>query len=191
MQRKSRFLTFVLSFVPGLGHLYLGLNRRGLQFMIAAFACVILSTMIPLIFPSVLAIVWFYSLFDALQKALVINIYAERNGNEGGVVDNPYDSQGVNFSHLDHPIVPAEFMQGRRGTGPVWIGGLSILIGVLVLIRQVFPHIWSVLIRAHGGTIVLAAILIGFGIWLIRTQMKPTGRKTSGTNDDRSDESEL
>ncbi len=35
MKKKSKFLTFLLSLIPGLGHMYLGLMQRGLVFFLA------------------------------------------------------------------------------------------------------------------------------------------------------------
>ena len=86
MTKKSMSVTFVLSWMPGLGHLYLGLNSRGLQFMAAAFACIVLIPVVPLVFPFVLALVWFGSLFDALQRAAAINAYIEHQPVASGIV---------------------------------------------------------------------------------------------------------
>ncbi len=35
MKKKSKLITFLLSFVPGLGHIYLGLLQRGIVFLLA------------------------------------------------------------------------------------------------------------------------------------------------------------
>lgn len=35
MKKKSKFATFLLSFIPGLGHIYLGLIQRGMVFLLA------------------------------------------------------------------------------------------------------------------------------------------------------------
>ncbi|TXK83455.1 hypothetical protein [Paenibacillus sp. N3.4] len=68
MVGTNKIITFLLSFIPGVGHLYLGLNKRGLQFLIGGFACISLIPPFPMVFPFVLAVIWFYGLFDALQK---------------------------------------------------------------------------------------------------------------------------
>lgn len=171
MVHKSRFLTFILSWVPGLGHLYLGLNRRGLQFMAAAFACIVLITIIPIVFPFVLAIIWFYSLFDALQKAAMINACATDRGEQASTEDPFLGMRGI-VSELDQTVIPLDQFQGKHAVAPAWIGGLCILVGALVLIREIFPSIWSVLVNAHLGSFFLAVILIAFGVWLIRMQVK-------------------
>ena len=71
---KSKFLTFILSAVPGLGHFYLGLMSRGLGIM-AAFSILVGAAAIVgnltrsdahVVFLMLLPVIWFYGLFDAL-----------------------------------------------------------------------------------------------------------------------------
>ncbi|WP_160041368.1 MULTISPECIES: hypothetical protein [Paenibacillus] len=72
---SERFYTILLSFVPGLGHLHMGLMQRGLSFLIAFFGLGtimffltgITSRTIFLLFLGVLPIIWLYCMFDAVQ----------------------------------------------------------------------------------------------------------------------------
>ena len=68
-KRKSKFWTFAFSFVPGVGHMYLGLQRQGVQIMLlffgAIFALTVLQNGLLGIF---LPVIWFYSMFDAMSK---------------------------------------------------------------------------------------------------------------------------
>lgn len=69
-KRPSKALTFFLSFCPGVGHLYLGAMTRGLQFLIAFFGTWALINSISIdVLYFCIPIIWFYSLFDALQLA--------------------------------------------------------------------------------------------------------------------------
>lgn len=89
MRIKSKFLTFVLSFLPGLGHIYLGFSTRGGIFMIAelvAIGIVILlgntglfegNTMAIPIF--LIPIVWIASLVDSMSLADKLNDIARCN----------------------------------------------------------------------------------------------------------------
>lgn len=66
---RSAFLTFLLSLIPGVGYMYLGLMNRGLQTMIIFFGTIFLAEMTnidPLV-PLVLPVLIFYSVFDTLQ----------------------------------------------------------------------------------------------------------------------------
>ena len=70
-KRPSRFLIFILSWLPGLSHMYLGLIRRGI-FYLSAFAVMIYATSTILgplvIFPSLgIAGVYFTAFFEALR----------------------------------------------------------------------------------------------------------------------------
>jgi hypothetical protein len=66
--RKSKIIAILLSVFPGAGHMYLGLQRRGLQLMAAfLFAIYIMDVLRLSIFLFLIPILWFYSLFDAMQ----------------------------------------------------------------------------------------------------------------------------
>ena len=68
MPKKSKLATIILSVLPGVGHLYLGWLRRGLLFMLAFFLTIFLMDWVELsLFTFLLPVIWFYSLFDALQ----------------------------------------------------------------------------------------------------------------------------
>ncbi|WP_181350942.1 hypothetical protein [Thalassobacillus sp. CUG 92003] len=73
--QNERFFTTLLSFIPGVGHFYLGLNQRGLTFMTAFFGTGIMiffvallsSQSVFLIFLLALPIIWIYNMFDTIQ----------------------------------------------------------------------------------------------------------------------------
>ncbi len=68
--KKSKAIATFLSIFPGAGHLYLGLQRRGIQLMAAfLFSIYILDALRLSIFLFFVPIIWFYSFFDGLQKA--------------------------------------------------------------------------------------------------------------------------
>lgn len=68
-KKRSKFLTFVFSLLPGAGHMYLGFMKMGLSLMAAFFFLIFLSTWLnigPLLFA--LPLIWFYSFFDCMNK---------------------------------------------------------------------------------------------------------------------------
>ncbi|WP_227761852.1 hypothetical protein [Zhaonella formicivorans] len=81
MIRKSKFATAIFSFIPGLGHFYLGLMNRGLTFILAFFGWLTFVVFFGVLTRKeeflalliVLPIVWFYSLFDAWKQCEAIN----------------------------------------------------------------------------------------------------------------------
>lgn len=76
MNKKSKFLTCLLSFIPGLSHLYLGFGTRGFIFFTLFFGAIfgvfgmsILtgSNDIILLLAFILPVIWFISLVDAVS----------------------------------------------------------------------------------------------------------------------------
>lgn len=68
--KKSKAIATFLSIFPGAGHLYLGMQRRGIQLMAAfLFSIYILDVLRLGIFLFLIPIIWFYSFFDGLQGA--------------------------------------------------------------------------------------------------------------------------
>ncbi|MFB7139723.1 hypothetical protein ACFCYN_08740 [Gottfriedia sp. NPDC056225] len=65
MKSRKR-LVYILSILPGLGHFYLGLMSRGLQFMLLFFGTIFLTNLISS-FGFFIPVIVFYSYFDALQ----------------------------------------------------------------------------------------------------------------------------
>lgn len=76
MKKKSKFVTFILSFIPGLGHIYLGLLQRGMVFLLAT-AFVFLGGMFFLVLHIfydpipfvILPFIWLAALVDSLILA--------------------------------------------------------------------------------------------------------------------------
>lgn len=78
MKRKSKFLTFVLSFVPGLGHIYLGKSKRGGTFLFGFIGACILGGIIASEVSSpepilMIPFVWLVSLIDSMTLVDEIN----------------------------------------------------------------------------------------------------------------------
>jgi len=68
-KKKSNFLTFCFSLLPGAGHMYMGFMKMGLCFMAAFFITIFLSSFLdvgPLLV--ILPLIWFYSFFDCINK---------------------------------------------------------------------------------------------------------------------------
>lgn len=91
MKEKSKFITFLLSFVPGLAHLYLGFKDRaiiflmvflGITFSLGGLAAFTYSDGFLVILVFALPIMWLIALIDAfsLRKEFILEEY----GNPGG-----------------------------------------------------------------------------------------------------------
>lgn len=150
--KKSKSIATFLSIFPGAGHLYLGLQRRGIQLMAAfLFSIYILDVLRLGIFLFLIPIIWFYSFFDGLQKA-------SKYG------DEPMD---------DTPII-SYFINQQK-----WIGIGLVLVGLYylttsILLPVISPMLYDMInidIRfwfdRYFQTGVVCILLIGGGLKLL------------------------
>ncbi|MGG1678960.1 hypothetical protein ACIFOT_25030 [Neobacillus sp. NRS-1170] len=150
--KKSKSIATFLSIFPGAGHLYLGLQRRGIQLMAAfLFSVYILDVLRLGIFLFLIPIIWFYSFFDGLQKA------------------SRYGEETVE----DVPII-AYFLNHQK-----WVGIGLILLGLYYLVMNILlPALSPILtriinfdlqywIQGYFQTGLVCLLLIGGGIKLL------------------------
>jgi hypothetical protein len=150
--KKSKAIATFLSIFPGAGHLYLGLQRRGIQLMAAfLFSIYILDILRLGIFLFLIPIIWFYSFFDGLQKA-------SKYG------DEPMD---------DTPIISYFISQQK------WIGIGLVLLGLYYLTTSILLPVISPMIHdmididirywfdRYFQTGVVCILLIGGGLKLL------------------------
>lgn len=84
-QQREKSRTIMLSLLPGLGHMSIGLMQRGITllisfiglFAIIVFLSVIMNTGALLIFLLALPVIWIYSMFDAIQQ-----LHAKQRGEQ-------------------------------------------------------------------------------------------------------------
>lgn len=142
MQNRSKWLTIFFSFVPGAGHMYLGLMNKGIQLMTGFFLAVFLMGWLRIsLVGFVLPVIWCYSVFSAY------NLY------ESGEVQDTFDSAAL-FPFINNHSK--------------WIGWGLILFGLIIISeRLLLPHInWQIQEYLRIG--VVALLFIGGGIQLLR-----------------------
>lgn len=141
MQTKSKAATIILSFVPGVGHLYLGWQERGLQFMLGFFLTIFLIPWVSSLLGFLLPVIWFYSLFDALQ--------CYEQGKPDPAARSPW----------------TWLCEKQR-----WVGIALIVLGSLILLnRTIVPLLQIYLdyrVMRYIGSSLLALLFIAGGIWL-------------------------
>ncbi|SEN45844.1 hypothetical protein SAMN04488134_101130 [Amphibacillus marinus] len=155
--KKSKLLATILAIFPGAGHMYLGLQKRGLQLMAGFLLSVYILDVLNLgLFLFIIPIIWFYSFFDALQLA---------NRAEYEQVD-------------DIPIINY-FVNHQK-----WIGIGLIALGLFYLFDAiVLPSLSNYFIRIMGINLyyyysqylqmaVVSLLLIGVGIRLLKGSKK-------------------
>ncbi|WP_315120371.1 hypothetical protein [uncultured Clostridium sp.] len=146
MENKKSLALF-FSLIPGAGHLYLGLQKKGLQIMVAFFGLIALSDWIHLsVIGMFIPIIWFYSVFD-VRKA----IYNPQN-------------------YEDNLNLSFDFINVK------YLGYIFIIIGIMAIFRNViFPltHIyidWK--ITRYIRTSIVSLILIAVGVKMLLDNKK-------------------
>lgn len=152
-QRKyNKVYTALFSMVPGGGHMYLGLMKKGLQFMFLFFGVIMLTDLIysARSFSVLAIVVWFYSFFDA---------YHTRKKLERGKIVEEDLFRELKFSDIK----------------PKYIGAGLIILGTIVFVQQVIIQTFALgifVIPNYVKAAILDAIfpilLIGIGIFILR-----------------------
>lgn len=147
MQGKSGFMTFILSMIPGVGHMYLGLMNKGLVLMAGFMFMSFFTGWLNIPFLGfILPVMWFYSVFDAM------NIRKGSKLEEDLDFDNIIPNIGMNID------------ASKLGYGLIIIGGLILFEKILTpLIREYLT--WQQ--RDMIKTLVVSGIFIFGGIKLI------------------------
>lgn len=127
MKKKSKFLTFLFSLMPGAGHMYLGFMKMGVSIMSCFFAVIFFSAMLSYSpFMLIIPIIWFYSFFDALNK--------------NGLPDDEFYAQEDHFLfHLEN----IEVLKLNLGKFRLLIAAGLIIIGI----NLIFQNFMSILYR--------------------------------------------
>ncbi|WP_052339835.1 hypothetical protein [Gorillibacterium massiliense] len=151
---KSRGSAIGFSFIfPGMGHLYLGLMRRGLSFMISFILNIALLPLVVQVFENnesvgvpiivfmalLLPLQYVYCLFDVSHRADLVNSWLT------GLDDRPE-------RELDAMLVK-----------PVIAGNILLYLGIILMIYTVFPGWASKLFTEYGGTLLALALIVGGG----------------------------
>jgi len=94
MEKKSNFLTFFASLIPGVGYMYLGLMKKGIQTLVLFLVIKHFFPLIGMGFLNSIILVpfWFYTFFDTFNTAGKINrgehvsdvgfVFQKQNGDE-------------------------------------------------------------------------------------------------------------
>lgn len=167
MKMKNFAATVVMSVLPGLGHLYLGLTRRGIQLMIGMFVCIAFIPVLPMVFPFALTVLWFYSFFDALKRLTVMNNYV-RYFEERSIEERvPTLSTVSPFSSLDEEVIYFRALNSSRVQGEIGIGVVLVLAGGILFTKFFSPPLWGWMSSREGATLLLASVLVLYGLVII------------------------
>ncbi len=150
-QQNRKIIAMVLSIVPGAGHMFLGLQRQGIQLMAIFFFSFFITDWINIsIFMALIPIIWFFGLFDALNKAT-----DEENKDDSDVLF-------ISWLRTDKPFIK---------NANKFLAYALIAIGCFLLFeRIVLPELErfiSFRIREYINIILLSVLFIAGGVKLL------------------------
>ncbi|KPU43083.1 B-box zinc finger [Oxobacter pfennigii] len=162
----SGFLFFIFLFAPGLRHMYLGLMKRGIHFLLTFFGAIavgmLLGSGIGEVIIPVCFIVWFYSAFDSYQCRKLLA--------RGEKVEDAPLFKDYGYEEIKN------YFSGRKQL----IGIAAIVLGGYLLLKQFVRYGWAfplpnAVIRAIDFILrnSVPIFMILFGIYLIAR----TGKK--------------
>ncbi len=161
--RKSGFLTFIFSFIPGAGEMYLGLMKKGSAVMLVFWGLFFISMFLRSgVFTIGMPIVWFYSFFDTINlKHLSAE---ERERAEAKFMESLEKLMGQDWKDIfkkRHALI---------GAALIFIGIYAIFESILMpmawWISDYFPWLYSLVNSIP--TLIVAFVLIVFGIHLVK-----------------------
>jgi hypothetical protein len=136
--RRAPGLALVLSFFPGLGHLYLGLYQRAVVIFLSFALSIWLAEHADL--GIVVAFVWFFAVIDGYRQAQMLNM--------GLAVE---------------PLMSAEQRAKATRRGSLGFGVFLLIVGLVLLYNQFYPidfsflqDWWPLLLVAVGVYMVAA-----------------------------------
>ncbi|WP_445669409.1 multi-tm2 domain protein [Paenibacillus sp. FSL R7-0198] len=164
--RRSKVLATLLSAFPGAGHLYLGLQKRGMQLMFLFLGSIYVLDLLHLsVFLFMIPLVWFYSFFDGLQCS-------SRYGREP-LVDQPIFKDWARHQRL-------------IGFGIAALGLYYLTIRLVIpQLNELFPNAFMTYeIRSYLNTVIVSLLLIFGGLKLLFGKQRGAGIHSAAQRND-------
>jgi putative Mn2+ efflux pump MntP len=161
--RKSGFLTFCFSLLPGAGEMYLGLMKQGLSIMSVFFFVVSLSAWLEVgVLLFILPVIWFYSFFHVhnLRSLPDHEFYA---------IQDEYLFYFERFFPKGHELdkkirVVLAILLMVIGMSAIWDNMMNMIYAILPYYIHNFLSNFMYTIPK----LAVAVILVLFGFWMIR-----------------------
>ncbi len=170
-KQRNKFNNFILSCLPGAGHMYQGFFKEGTSLMSLFFFIILIAGWLrfePIIF--ILPVLWFYSFFDSL--------------NRNSVPEEEFNKFEDHFLWIDS-IDADKFLKPKGFRTGLAI--VLILIGMDVLIQNIFDILsqcfgWNFVYRleyvfSYVPQIIVAILIIAVGVHLIIGKKKELDKK--------------
>lgn len=162
MQKRSSFLTFISSLIPGLGYMYLGLMKKGIQAMVIFFLISPIFNFIGLgwLADIILIPLWFYMFFDTFNIAHKLD-RGEFVGDSDFIFNKYY-----NLNKKEN--LEEDTIKNMKDKSGVVVGWALVVIGGLSIINKLFPDntIYD-FIKQSIGTYFVPVLFVFVGAYLL------------------------
>lgn len=163
-QKKNKFYTFLLSFIPGAAEMYMGFMKNGISLMTIFVVSIIIPSVLRAndVFILVALLFWAYSFFHARNLAAC---------------------EDEEFFTLKDEFVWESFLEGREihvsnPTLRKWAAGTMIVMGIVLLWNKIedmiYPlipdHLWGKIapIVSDAPQVAIAILIIVIGVRMIK-----------------------
>lgn len=159
MQKRSSFLTFLTALIPGVGYMYLGLVKKGIQILLAFLLIKPLFRILGISFLTgiVWIPIWFYTFFDTFSVARMLDLGQPVHDTD--FIFNRYVKDG------EYPVVD----RNKVGKNLIMIIGVAlILLGSFAILNNLLQHnLIYQWIRNYVSTLFIPVVLVLAGIYLL------------------------
>lgn len=159
---KSPFLNFIFSFLPGAGHMYQGMMRKGTALMLAFFGIIAAGSLLyidPIYF--LLPVVWCYSFFDSMNTIRLL--HAQRLQ-----LDYQFGKSLRAWFHRDIRDLPRHVP-----TAVAWVCiGLGLYLCLTNFVMPVLRKVWDFMpwfesLLRKLPTLMVCLAVVSFGFYLV------------------------
>lgn len=159
MQKRSSFLTFLTALIPGVGYMYLGLVKRGIQILLVFLLIEPLFRLLGIGFliGIVRIPIWFYTFFDTFSIARMLDLGHPVHDTD--FIFNRYVKDG------EYPVVD----RNKVGKNLIMIIGVAlILLGSFAILNNLLQHnLLYQLIRSYVSKLFIPVLLVLAGIYML------------------------
>lgn len=159
MQKRSGFLTFLTALIPGVGYMYLGLVKRGIQVLLVFLLVEPLFRILGLSFLTwiVKIPIWFYTFFDTFSVARMLDMGQPVHDTD--FIFSKYTKDG------EHPVVD----RNKIGKNLIFIIGIAlILLGSFAILNNIMDNnpLYEI-IKSQVSSLFMPVLLVLAGIYLL------------------------
>lgn len=163
MDRRSRFLTFITALVPGLGQMYLGLIKKGIQIFVLFILIRPVLSIIGLGYLGDILkiIIWVFAFFDTFDIARRID-----KGETVGDTDFVFQK----YMNDKHDEFTKPSFQGFKFNRNMWMvcGWGLIAVGILAIMNLMFnTNDLYGLIKSYISSYFIPVLLVAGGCYLL------------------------